>query len=95
MNGTVCYSLLLTSQALVTHPMHTQVFCSLLSLSLSLNGHVWVGGSIKMSGEEGLMYICMREGASKSDAHNAVGVTPLSHRQNVSVMSASCAVNWY
>ena len=37
MGGTVCYSLLLTSQALVTHPMHTQVFCSLLSLSLSLS----------------------------------------------------------
>ena len=61
-----------------SHPLHTQLFCS---LSFSLTGHVWVGGSIKPSGgkegreEEGLMYICMREGAKKSDArNNAVGL---------------------
>ena len=68
-----------------SHSMHTQVFCS-----PSLNGHVWVGGSIKMSGGgEGLMYICMREGAKKSDAHNhnAVGIRP-SQTERTIVMSA-------
>ena len=72
-----------------SYNMHTQVFLLPPLSSLSSMAMCGWAGLLRCQGEEGeegLMYICMREGAKKSDARNQHYAcnAPISLRENLS-----------